>query len=1612
MTVVLSLVLVFSIIGSATPSGGEELSLFLDARLPRRLSSPVLRSSSGTKDRPEAKIDVALLDEAEERPDELIPVIVILDPQPQWAIARSIKQEYFEKLAALYERHVKPVYSLAEEVKRILSDMRHELYEAGLQAVRPLQRQVEDDIARLGGRVKGFLVFVNAIIADLSYDAMLELAKSPLVAEIIRDAKLHASLNVSVPTIKAPTWWNQGYTGSPFRVAILDTGVDKQHPALQGRVVAERSFVPNEGPDDYNGHGTHVAGIVGSQDGTYKGVAPGAYLVNAKCLDSSGEGQESWVAQAAEWAVTQADADVLNLSAGRSGNDNGESDMSKFVDALTSYYDVIWVNAAGNSGPSSSTISIPADAYNCIAVGAMNDRNTVGRSDDTLWYYSSRGPTNDGRVKPDVVAPGVNIISCNNDWESGPDFVSYSGTSMAAPHIAGSVALLWAYSSNWHPVVVKALILNSADDLGSQGPDNRYGLGYVNLENAWNWRSYVAVNVVSEGEGKNYYVSLNAGESFKVTLVWERNVEYYNSWQSYDVYPINNLDLYVYDLDGTLIQSSTRSKDNFEQVSFTAPETGYYRIYVYGTDVDNVSQERFALAANRQLSTSIPDDDEEPPEWSNPQDDGDVYDYDQTDYMLQIDWTDESGIAHVWFRYKFGQNGTWSDWHEGTHVSGPTYRYDIPRSIWTQHVGKTLYWQSKAEDADNDYPGDSLTATSDVFTGGLLIDDDAEGPQASNPWDSGDIPDNSTESYVLQIDWTDPNDVVQVWFRYKFGENGTWSDWQEGEWIGGSTYRYEIDRSVWCEHIGEIIYWQSKAMDGDNDREGDGATSTTDVIVGGVIIDDDVDPPDWASPSASGDMYDNSTDDYVLQISWSDESGIAGVWFRYKFGENGTWSDWQEGAQVGDGVFQLAIPHDIWIQHVGETLYWQSKAMDGDDEGPNDGAIATSDVFTGGLLIDDDAEGPSFEGLGFSYISSSNSYRLLVNVSDSSGISHVVFFYRFGEDGEWASCNATGSAGPSWWLDLAEEIWGQHLGEPLFWYAIAYDADDDRPGDSACSTGPQQVAYYLDVETEPAGLPLPDDCGEGWYANASLAHASCYPIINESMGTRYVFSCWAGDANGTSSTSAPILMDGCKTAVARYIVQHRLGVVASGLPEGLEFRFSYGLSTGELKTGVATAGALWLSEWFDNGSLIYFEIVDKILMGQGQDVRYVFVAWNASSPLLLYDFLIIEASFKTQCLISLVFTTEDGSTAISPSEAWIYGSWPNGTLLRLRSPWEPLWLDLVEWTVMRVIWGNTNVISLFEQSYTPSPGGTWVVRCRVYVVSLVFVDADGEPFSPPPELVKLSAPNGTIVVISGGAEALMQNGTFSVLSVIWEGTEVGVETSFDPSRGRPVLPCRVYSVSLCFMDADGNPISPPSSYRLVFPNGTELLMTKVGFRCQIGEIRLVSAIWQSSEVGPLIPAIRMVNASGTYWFRIEVFNPVFKLVGSDGLGRSSLVLKLPNGTVRTFGTDENAELRIRVQKGVVEVLKVIRQDGYVAFVFERIVVASSSGITISLQGIPFEHPLVAAINEPLVSSPIIGPYLLAFDRLVMGYGGPVLIALLVAFCALAIKILVGRMKKK
>lgn len=229
-------------------------------------------------------------------------------------------------------------------------------------------------------------------------------------------------------------------------------------------VVDNKSF-EGETSDDSHGHGTHCAGIVASTNQTYRGVAYGANLINAKFMDG-GTGTVSDAMKAIDWAIFNASGggDVLSCSFG-SNTTSDDSPFALFMDAVVDDLLVSVAVAAGNEGSSSQTITDPGVAYNIITVGAMNDSNTNDTNDDSLATFSSRGPTVGGRIKPDIVAPGVSILSCNYNWENEPNFTSKSGTSMATPHIAGALALLLDYGLS-DPREMKALLINTAGDWG------------------------------------------------------------------------------------------------------------------------------------------------------------------------------------------------------------------------------------------------------------------------------------------------------------------------------------------------------------------------------------------------------------------------------------------------------------------------------------------------------------------------------------------------------------------------------------------------------------------------------------------------------------------------------------------------------------------------------------------------------------------------------------------------------------------------------------------------------------------------------------------------------------------------------------------------------------------------------------------------------------------------------------------------------------------------------------------------------------------------------------------------------------------------------------------
>ena len=335
---------------------------------------------------------------------------------------------------------------------------------------------VEGLVSGHGGEAKVLSPELGLVAAKLPFatlvDGAWDLLEAGFVEKVWLDTVVRATLDVSVPRIGAPQVWAGGNRGEGIEIAVLDTGVDAGHPDLDDlddnpatndpKELQSRDFTGEGDTRDARGHGTHVAGIAAgtgqSSGGTYIGTAPGANLWNLRVLDSSGFGLSSWIIAALEFASlgpdevlgTDDEADVANMSLGGSPTGSGNDPLSLAVDLAVSRGLVVVV-AAGNEGPDMLTVTRPGVARKAITVGATDDV-------DNIAFFSSRGPTSDLRLKPDVVAPGVAIRSTAR----GDGYTVLSGTSMATPHVAGAAALILHAHPDWDPAKVKAALMNHA----------------------------------------------------------------------------------------------------------------------------------------------------------------------------------------------------------------------------------------------------------------------------------------------------------------------------------------------------------------------------------------------------------------------------------------------------------------------------------------------------------------------------------------------------------------------------------------------------------------------------------------------------------------------------------------------------------------------------------------------------------------------------------------------------------------------------------------------------------------------------------------------------------------------------------------------------------------------------------------------------------------------------------------------------------------------------------------------------------------------------------------------------------------------------------------------
>ena len=280
------------------------------------------------------------------------------------------------------------------------------------------------------------------------------------------------------------------YTGSGVTVAILDTGI-AMHPDFADRVIGFRDFVgTSRMPYDDCGHGTHVAGCLcgngACSGGLYAGVAPGCRILSGKVLDDKGDGTISNMAAGIEWVLDCRELyqiKILNISVSM-----GETDHVRMMQYLVSCLEKVWdagifvVVAAGNKGPAGSISPLGA-SRKVVTVGCHDGNSFHGRQ-NSCESYSGRGPTCAELKKPDIVAPGTDIMSCSAGFRQTvrgcrDAYIVKNGTSMSTPLVAGAAALCLQKYPEYSNEQLKRRILWSASDLGESW--SKQGWGMLNV---------------------------------------------------------------------------------------------------------------------------------------------------------------------------------------------------------------------------------------------------------------------------------------------------------------------------------------------------------------------------------------------------------------------------------------------------------------------------------------------------------------------------------------------------------------------------------------------------------------------------------------------------------------------------------------------------------------------------------------------------------------------------------------------------------------------------------------------------------------------------------------------------------------------------------------------------------------------------------------------------------------------------------------------------------------------------------------------------------------------------------------------------------------------------
>lgn len=503
-------------------------------------------------------------------------------------------------------------------------------------------------IKSLPGTSTRALHFMPAVIATIPTNRILlnMIAHDDAVAQIslikpgteeLETSAQALMLSPSATYANVNNWWQAGYTGHSGVVGIIDSGIAIEHPGLAGKTIILHDADP-EYTKYKNGvrtpHGTGVAciytGMGSSAFPSDIGIAHGASTIVAgfamehdDAVDNTKEDELS-LTSTLDWMLTHATVKptVINYSFG-----NGTvscplctdwSGLAKIVDYVVNHEKILWVKSGGNKGfPKSSnqpTLTSPAENYNALTVANMNPTvienglayQTADRAKHAIRYTSSRGPTLQGRRKPDITAPGNDTRTCAPDstiypftYKTSMDFHDgyrlMGGTSSAAPHVGAAILLLQDAGIK-NPIAAKALLINSADawtDNGVAGPEDpdhpyqgghaavmgsewnpTYGWGYMNLQKAFDQRSHLVEDRLTLNTPvREYKISLPVGG--KVTLVHERRVGFNannTEWR------LSHVSLELYDADTQQLLSTDDSPiDTVHQIANCMKNKGELR---------------------------------------------------------------------------------------------------------------------------------------------------------------------------------------------------------------------------------------------------------------------------------------------------------------------------------------------------------------------------------------------------------------------------------------------------------------------------------------------------------------------------------------------------------------------------------------------------------------------------------------------------------------------------------------------------------------------------------------------------------------------------------------------------------------------------------------------------------------------------------------------------------------------------------------------------------------------------------------------------------------------------------------------------------------------------